>query len=105
VLVRWALAHCAEETLAGALTVVPWQPLLMRRAQLQRARCCGVMDTGTLCRRGTGRNTPCGSMAAAAADASMAAAEVTVCWCGGHGHTLRKKHGQAHSLWFPGTCC
>jgi hypothetical protein len=87
-MVRWARAHRAEEALAGALPVVPWQLLLMRRAQLlQRAQCYGAVGTGTPCGRGAGRRTPCSYLAAATAHASMAAAEVTVCWCRGHGHT------------------
>jgi hypothetical protein len=96
-MVRPARAHLAGEALAGALPVVPWQLLLMRRAQLQRARVDGASGTGTSSGRGAGRRTPCGSLAAAA-DASIAAAEVTVCWCGRHGHTLRKRCWQAHSL-------
>jgi hypothetical protein len=83
-------AYLAEEPLAGALPVVPWQLLLMRRAQLQRTRCAGALSTGTPCGRGASRRTPCGSLAAAA-DATSAAAEGTVLWCGGHGHTLRDR--------------
>ncbi len=117
--VRWARAYRAGEALAGALPVVPWLLLLMRRAQLQRARvdgaltvtlwlllmrrsqlqrswCAGTLGTGTPCGRDTGRRTPFGSLAAA--DATSAAAEGTVLWCVGHGHTLRKRRWQAHSL-------
>ena len=85
-MVRWARAYRAIAALAGALPVVPWQLLLMRRAQLQRARCYGALGTGTPCGRGAGRRTPC-SYLAAAADETSAAAEVTVLWCVGHGHT------------------
>jgi hypothetical protein len=83
--VHKARVHCAGETLAGALTVITWL-LLIRRAQLQRARCYGALGTGTPCGRGAGRRTPC-SYLAAAADETSAAAEVTVLWCVGHGHT------------------
>jgi hypothetical protein len=87
-MVRWAWTHLAGEALAGALPVVPWQLLQMRRAQLlQRARCYGTLGTGTSCGRGAGRRTPCVSLAAA--DETSAAAEGTVCGCVGHGHTVR----------------
>jgi hypothetical protein len=102
-MVRWARAYRAIAALAGALPVVPWQLLLMRRAQLQRSQCYGALGTGTLCGRGAGKRTPCGSLATAAAETS-AAAEVTVMKCGGHGHTVRKRRWQAHSRWFPGCC-
>jgi hypothetical protein len=62
-----ARAHRAGEALAGALPVVPWQLLLMRRAQLQRARVDGALGTGTPCGKGTSMRTPCGSLATAAA--------------------------------------
>jgi hypothetical protein len=88
---------CAREyraiaALAGAPPVVLWQLLLMRRAQLQRTRYYGALGTGTPCGKGAGRRTPCGYLA------------VTVLWCVGHGHTVRKMRWQAHSLWFPGCC-
>jgi hypothetical protein len=94
--VRWAWTHLAGEALAGALPVVTWL-LLTRRAQLQRARCYGALGTGIPCDSGAGRRTPCGSLAAAA-DATSAAAEDTVLWCLQHGHTVRERRWQAHSL-------
>jgi hypothetical protein len=103
VLVHWARAHRAEEALAGALIVVPWQSLLTRRAQLHRARVEDALGTGTPSGRGAGKRTPCGSLAAAA-DETSTAAEDTVLWCDGHGHSLLKRCWQAHSLWFPGCC-
>ena len=56
-MVRWARAHRAGEALAGALPVFPWL-LLMRRAQLQRARCVGALGTDTPCDSGAGRRSP-----------------------------------------------
>jgi hypothetical protein len=101
--VRWARAHRAGEALAGALPVVTWLLLLlMRRWQLQKSRCAGAEGTGTPSGRGAGRRTPCGYLAAA--NETIAAAEGTVCGCVGHGHTVRKRRWQAHSLWFPGNC-
>jgi hypothetical protein len=90
VLVRWARAHLAEEALAGALPVVTWL-LLMQRAHLQRAQSRGALGTGIPCGRDAGRRTPCGSLATAA-DETSTAAEVTVLWCDGHGHSLLKSH-------------
>jgi hypothetical protein len=56
-MVRWARAHRAGEALAGALPVFPWL-LLMRRVQLQRARCVGALGTDTPCDSGAGRRSP-----------------------------------------------
>jgi hypothetical protein len=101
-MVRPARAHLAGEALAGALPVVPWLLLQMRRSQLQRSRCAGAVGTGTPCGRDAGRRTHCDSLAATYE--TIAAAEVVVCWYVGHGHTLRKRRWQAHFLWLPGCC-
>ena len=85
-MVRWARAFLAEKVLAGALPVVPWL-LLMRRARLQRSRCAGALGMDTPSGRGPCMRTPCGYLVAA--DAMSAAAEGTVLWCVGHGHTVR----------------
>jgi hypothetical protein len=85
-----ARAHRAGEVLAGALPVARWLLLLMRRSQLQKSRCAGAEGTGTACGRDAGRRTRCGYLAAA--DETIAAAEVMVCWYVGHWHTVQKRH-------------